>query len=88
MVNWDVAKSGFQVSVPEDEKINKARLVIGVHRIGGLKKPLKLNFNGNEATTNQKWAAEVKNLFEPVTVNIPTAMIKKENYVKIGNSPA
>ena len=81
----EVGKKGFQVSIPDEGKIKKARLVIGVHRDGGLKKPLKLDFNGKEASTNQKWAAEVKNLFEPVTVNILATMIQKENYVKIGN---
>jgi len=58
--------------------------VIGVHRDGGLEKSLQLNFNGKEAASNQKWAADVKNLFEPVTINIPASMIQKENLVKIG----
>jgi len=81
----DVSKEGFQISIPDATKIEAARLVIGVHRDGGLKQALKLNFNGKEASTNQKWAAEVKNLFEPATVNIPASMIRKENFVKIGN---
>lgn len=55
----------------------------GAQRIASMFRHLVLR--GKEASTNQKWAAEVKNLFEPVTVNIPATMIQKENYVKIGN---
>jgi len=81
----DAAEDGFQIEVPNAADINQARLVIGVHCDGGLKKPLQLDFNGKAATTNQKWASEVKNLFEPVIVNIPVAILKESNFIKIGN---
>ena len=84
----DLPKDGFEIIVPSaipmSGKIEKVRLVIGVHRDGGLKKALKLNFNGKEASTAQKWASDVKNLFEPVVVNIPASMIRERNFLKVG----
>jgi len=80
----EAPQDGFVVSIPNSNSIEKARLVIGLHRDGGLKGPLDLTFNGKSALTNQKWAAEIKNLFEPIAVNIPVSMIKETNRVKIG----
>jgi agarase len=84
----DSPEDGFKIIVPStipmSGKIEKVRLVIGVHRDGGLKKALKLNFNSKEANTAQKWASDVKNLFEPVVINIPTSMIRERNFLKVG----
>ena len=81
----DISNEGFLISVPTGKPIEKARLVIGVHRDGGMEQPLALDFNGKSASTNQKWAGEIKNLFEPVTVNIPRSMIQENNRIKIGD---
>ncbi len=84
----DSPEDGFKIIVPStipmSGKIEKVRLVIGVHRDGGLKKALKLNFNSKEANTAQKWASDVKNLFEPVVINIPASMIRERNFLKVG----
>ena len=87
----EAPKDGFKIFVPKiipiSGKVEKARLVIGVHRDGGLTEPLELEFNGIKAKTKQSWAADVKNLFAPVVLNVPASKILENNFLKIGNHP-
>jgi agarase len=59
-----------------------ARVVVGVHRDGGLEKPLKLSFNGQPLTTDQEWTRETKNLFAPIVFDLPHPVVK-HNSIRI-----
>ncbi|WP_148618649.1 beta-agarase [Mariniblastus fucicola] len=86
-IKADGSAEGFRISIPKHGDVEKARLIIGVHRDGGLKDPLELNINGKTTPTVQAWASDVKNLFDSVVVHVPTSLLKAENVVKVGDYP-
>ena len=80
-------KDGFQISIPDLQRVAKAKLVLGVQRKGGLKKPIKLTVNGKSADLQQKWTSDINNLFAPIVINIPKSMLKAENSIQIAKYP-
>ena len=53
------------VVLSEPGKVKKARLLIGVHRSGGLTGPLQVSVNGNEISVDSGDAAEFSEFFAP-----------------------
>ena len=88
----DIPKGGFQIRCPELDSGHRkrvaARLLIGVHRDGGLTKPLKVSINGETLPTNHAWAKDVRNLFAPIVVIIPESVqLNRLNNVRVEGQP-
>lgn len=80
----ELPKTDFKISVPDLEKVTKAKLIIGVERKGGLDKPIKLTVNEKTVDLKQKWTRDIGNLFAPIEINFPKNLLKPENTIRCG----
>ena len=56
----------FYVHTPEPERIGSAKLVVGIHRTGGINAPVKATINNTPATIEIGDAAEFSDFFAPL----------------------
>ncbi|MCB9874754.1 MAG: hypothetical protein H6821_11310, partial [Planctomycetaceae bacterium] len=73
----------FTVAIADVSKIVSARLVIGVHRGGGIAEPLMVEVNGTPVEIDTGDAAEFSEFFAPLDAKVAPTVIRDENEVKI-----
>lgn len=78
--------ASIPIAVSDPRSVTTARLVVGVHRSGGLTEPLDIACNGKEVSGQQQWAKEHRHLFAPLTFNIDPAGLKTSNVITIAAS--
>ena len=74
----------FVVRVPdaaEPRSVHNAKLVLGVHRDGGLSDPPVASVNGYSVSIEKPWLSEFQHLFAPIRVPIDPAWIQEVNEV-------
>lgn len=76
-------KKSFSLAVDEPATVKRARLIVGVHRDGGLRQPLDVACNGQSLTADHAWASEFRHLFAPLTFEISATALQDETIVEI-----
>lgn len=77
----------FNVDSAESSNLVTARVIIGVHRRGGLSEPLAVKINGTQIQINTGDAAEFSEYFAPLHAMVETSVIRDQNLVKITAQP-
>ncbi|MEL6106272.1 MAG: beta-agarase [Planctomycetota bacterium] len=73
----------FEIAIENVDSIEESRLVLGLHRNGGIAESLDVTVNGNTLQIQEGWLSEMNHLFAPVTVTIPVESLRPVNQVKI-----
>lgn len=80
-------KDGLEINFPEDIKsVKTVKLFVGVHRRGGLNRPITGTFNGVNFECDTSWAKGVSDVFEQAIVEIPASKLKAMNKIVVSNS--
>jgi agarase len=77
----------FDVKVGQSSNLAEARLVIGVHRRGGITEPLAVEINGTPIQIDTGDAHEFSEYFAPLDANVEPTIIRSENLVKVVAQP-
>ncbi|MEM9944368.1 MAG: hypothetical protein AAF939_22635, partial [Planctomycetota bacterium] len=67
----------------QPEQLTSAKLLVGVHRRGGLKEPLKIEFNGQAMAIDNGDSGEFSEFFAPLDLVIPADEVQENNVVKV-----
>lgn len=73
----------FEISVDEPNDVSMAKLVIGVHRRGGVTEPLVVEFNGTPVNLDIGDAQEFTEFFAPLDAVIPSELLQIQNQIEI-----
>lgn len=73
----------FDVNVEKAQTIESARLIIGIHRGGGVTQPLVVDMNGTPVTVDTGDANEFTEFFAPLDATVPTSIVRGSNRIVI-----
>ena len=73
----------FDVAVVNSQPLQSARLMIGVHRRGGLSEPFKVTVNGSPVEVALGDASEFSEFFATLDANLPTSVVRDKNRIKV-----
>ncbi|MEM7311618.1 MAG: hypothetical protein AAF497_00565, partial [Planctomycetota bacterium] len=73
----------FTIKIDEPANVTKAKLVVGLHRRGGITEPLNVSLNGTAIDIELGDAAEFTEFFAPLDAAIPVVSLRKSNEIKI-----
>ena len=79
----NIPPSGYEILVDDRDSVERATLVVGVYRQGGLGGPLTGTFNGKPFKINATWAQDSKELFTPIEVPLPEKLLRTRNQLKL-----
>ncbi|MCM2374122.1 beta-agarase [Aporhodopirellula aestuarii] len=82
-VKSDGGDKSFIVNTDNAETVQHARLIIGVHRQGGVKEPLVVNFNGTPIPVETGDANEFSEFFAPLDASVPPSLLQNSNQITI-----
>ena len=86
-VKSDGAALTFYVQTPHPEQIVSAKLVVGIHRTGGVTTPIKATLNSTPITIDTGNAAEFSDFFAPLTAKVVPSVMKNNNTVTVTVQP-
>lgn len=82
-----VAVSGdpatFQIAVKNPDTLHSARLLVGVHRRGGITEALDVKVNGKPIRIETGDANEFSEFFAPLDAELPKALLRSGNTIQI-----
>ncbi|TWT81549.1 Beta-porphyranase A precursor [Planctomycetes bacterium CA13] len=73
----------FDVKVDAPETVKRARLVVGVHRGGGVTEPLVVNLNGTTLNVDTGDASEFSEFFAPLDADIDASLVQANNKIDV-----
>jgi len=73
----------YPIDIEKPDTVQRAQLIIGAHRKGGLTEPLSLKLNGTPIQIDQGDASEFSVFFAPLEATIPINLLKKENQIEV-----
>lgn len=73
----------FEVEVEKPEAVTAARLVIGIHRRGGVTEPLRVTVNGKPIEVDTGDADEFSEFFAPLAARLPASTLKESNTINM-----
>ena len=73
----------FDVRIDDIEEVRSARLVVGVHRHGGVTEPLSATVNGTPVNIETGDANEFTEFFAPLDAFVPLSALRADNTVEI-----
>ena len=82
-VSSNDAPISFDIFVERPRQVQKARLVVGVHRRGGVTEPVRATLNGKPVQIDQGDAGEFTEFFAPLEVDIPADVVDQANRVEL-----
>ena len=82
-VKSDGGATSFKVNVDRPDDARFARLVIGVHRQGGVTEPIAVRLNGKPIAIDTGDASEFSEFFAPLDATVPAAYLRTANQVTI-----
>lgn len=82
-VKSDGKPVSFEVKVENADAVESARLVVGIHRRGGVTEPLAVDMNGTPITVDTGDANEFTEFFAPLDATIPTSLLRGSNKIVI-----
>jgi agarase len=77
----------YQIDDVASGSIKSAKLIIGIHRSGGLTKPLEVEFNGETIDVDTGDSNEFSEFFAPLDAIVPARVIKPNNRITIKAQP-
>ncbi|MCB1226254.1 MAG: hypothetical protein KDK99_10620 [Verrucomicrobiales bacterium] len=77
----------FEVQIDEPQTVQSAKLIIGLHRNGGLNEPLTVAMNGEPIAVDLGDASEFSEFFAPLDAALPAASMQESNTVSIAAQP-
>ncbi len=69
----------FQIHVADPETVQSARLIIGLHRNGGIAEPPVVNINDKPIALDTGDASEFSEFFAPLDATLPTSILRDNN---------
>jgi agarase len=78
-VKSDGKPVSFEVGVDNADAVESARLIIGVHRRGGVTEPLVVDVNGTPITVDTGDANEFTEFFAPLDATVPISLLRRSN---------
>lgn len=73
----------FPISLKNQSPIKNARLIIGLHRYGGITESFEVLLNGEAIEVDPGDAAEFSEFFAPLDADLPTNLLGAENEVTV-----
>ena len=73
----------FPVAIENPDQIEDARLVVGLHRYGGISENFGVKVNGTEIEVDPGDSAEFSEFFAPLDAELPVEILKQENVVTL-----
>ena len=73
----------FQIDLKKPRRIHAARLLVGVHRRGGITEPLVAKVNGKPIKIDTGDANEFTEFFAPLDAAVPTSLLKPNNLIAV-----
>ena len=73
----------FSIKVEDSDKVESARLMVGIHRGGGITEPLAVDMNSTPVTIDTGDANEFTEFFAPLDASVPTSVLQDENKIVI-----
>ena len=77
------AATSFEVKIVEPESVKFAKLIVGVHRGGGVKEPLTLKVNGTTVEVDMGDADEFTEFFAPIDAPIDVSLLRESNSIEV-----
>ncbi len=77
----------YEIECTTPASIQSAKLLVGIHRRGGLTKPLVVGFNGSPISIDTGDSHEFSEFFSPLDAVVPTSLIKQHNKIRITAEP-
>ena len=77
----------YEISCASPESVKSAKLLVGIHRRGGLTEPLLIKINGSPITIDTGDSHEFTEFFAPLDAVVPTTVIKQSNKISIVAQP-
>lgn len=82
-VKSDGKPVSFEVGIDNADAVESARLIVGVHRRGGVTEPLEVDMNGTPITVDTGDANEFTEFFAPLDATVPTSLLRGRNKIVI-----
>lgn len=73
----------FSIQVSEPKDVKTARLLIGLHRSGGVTEPLEVTVNETRVEVDTGDAAEFSEFFAPLDAVLPVNLLRAKNQISI-----
>jgi agarase len=73
----------FTVPVDRPDRVESARLLVGIHRAGGVTEPVAASVNGTSITVDTGDADEFSEFFAPLDAAVPASILQKTNQIEI-----
>jgi agarase len=77
----------IKVKIESLDAIESARLIIGLHRRGGVTEPLTVQMNGTPVTVDTGDADEFTEFFAPRDATVPSSLLRNDNTIVITAQP-
>ena len=75
--------ASFPIAIAKPGTVKKARLLVGLHRSGGITEPLEAMINGTPISIDTGDANEFSEFFAPLDANFSADILNAENEVRI-----
>jgi agarase len=82
-VKSDGKPVSFEVKVDNPDAVQSVRLIVGVHRRGGVTEPPVIDMNGTRITVDTGDANEFTEFFAPLEATVPTSLLRDSNKIAI-----
>jgi hypothetical protein len=82
-VSSDGKPASFEINVDNPGAVEQVRLIIGVHRSGGMSEPLEIKMNGAPISVDTGDANEFTEFFAPLDAVVPTSLLRDSNRIEI-----
>ncbi|MEM9480595.1 MAG: beta-agarase [Verrucomicrobiota bacterium] len=73
----------FFIKIDEPGKIKSARLILGLHRQGGITEPVTVQINGKPVAIDTGDASEFTEFFAPIDTDLPHHLLRRNNVINI-----
>ncbi|NND95952.1 MAG: beta-agarase, partial [Pirellulaceae bacterium] len=87
-IKIDRKAATFDIKVGNPDTVESARLMIGVHRGGGVTQPLSVEMNDTPITVDTGDASEFSEFFAPLDATVPTSVLDANNDITVNAQPA
>jgi agarase len=77
----------IKVKIESLDAIESARLIIGIHRRGGVTEPLTVQMNGTPVTVDTGDSSEFTEFFAPLDATVPAILLRNDNTIAIAAQP-
>jgi len=75
--------ASFEVKIENLQAVKFAKLIIGVHRGGGVSEPLTVKLNGIPVKVDLGDAQEFTEFFAPIDANVPVSNLSESNSIEV-----